>query len=52
MRGVCAHVINSINQSNSVNRVVVTSSIAAILSEADLQELVRRPVIYEGPVSR
>ena len=47
MRGVCAHVINSINQSNSVNRVVVTSSIAAILSEADLQELVRRPVIYE-----
>ncbi|MBP84982.1 MAG: diaminohydroxyphosphoribosylaminopyrimidine deaminase, partial [Verrucomicrobiales bacterium] len=42
MRGVCAHVIDSINRSNSVNRVIVTSSIAAIISEADLQELVRR----------
>lgn len=47
MRGVCEHVIASINNSGTVNRVVVTSSIAAIISEADLQELVRRPVFYE-----
>ena len=44
---VCDHVIESINQSGTVGRVVVTSSIAAIMSEADLQELVRRPVFYE-----
>ena len=43
MRGVCAHVIDSVNRSNSVNRVIVTT-IAAIISEADLKELVRRPV--------
>ena len=30
-----------------MNRVIVTSSVAAIISEADLQELVRRPVLYE-----
>ena len=47
MRGVCKHIIDSINRSNSVNRVIVTSSIAAIISEADLKELVRRPVFYE-----
>ena len=47
MRGVCEHIIASVNQSETVNRVVVTSSIAAIISEADLQELVRRPVFYE-----
>lgn len=44
---VCGHMINSINQSGSVNRVIVTSSIAAVISEMDLQELVRRPVLYE-----
>ncbi|MDB4149995.1 NAD-dependent epimerase/dehydratase family protein [Pseudomonadales bacterium] len=44
---VCDHVINSINLSDSVNRVVVTSSIAAVMSETDTQELVRRPVLYE-----
>ncbi|MFU8817054.1 MAG: NAD-dependent epimerase/dehydratase family protein [Pseudomonadales bacterium] len=44
---VCDHVINSVNESASVNRVIVTSSIAAVLSEADIKELVRRPVIYE-----
>jgi len=44
---VCDHVINSINSSDSVNRVVVTSSIAGVLGEADVQELVRRPVLYE-----
>ena len=43
----CANVINSVNRSESVTRVVVTSSIAAVISEMDLQELVRRPVFYE-----
>jgi nucleoside-diphosphate-sugar epimerase len=47
VRRVCDHIIRSVNESGSVNRVVVTSSIAAIMSEADLQELVHRPVIYE-----
>jgi nucleoside-diphosphate-sugar epimerase len=44
---VCDHIIESIDRSETVNRVVVTSSTAAVMSEADLQELVRRPVIYE-----
>ncbi len=44
---VCDHIIASINKSHSVSRVVVTSSIAAILSEGDIHELVRRPVLYE-----
>lgn len=43
----CEHIIESIDRSQTVNRVVLTSSIAAVMSEADLQELVRRPVIYE-----
>jgi nucleoside-diphosphate-sugar epimerase len=43
----CDHIIASINGSGSVNRVVVTSSIAAVISEMDLQEIVRRPVFYE-----
>lgn len=43
----CRHIIESVNRSESVNRVVVTSSLAAIISEADLEELKRRPVIYE-----
>ncbi|RZO70273.1 MAG: NAD-dependent epimerase/dehydratase family protein [OM182 bacterium] len=47
MRGVCEHVINSVNQSGTVTRVVVTSSTAAIISEMDLKELIRRPVLYE-----
>lgn len=44
---VCNHIIASVNQSATVTRVIVTSSIAAVISEADLQELVRRPVCYE-----
>jgi dihydroflavonol-4-reductase len=44
---VCRNVIDSLDRSGTVGRVVVTSSIAAIMSEADLQELVRRPVFYE-----
>ncbi|NBC23308.1 MAG: NAD-dependent epimerase/dehydratase family protein [Gammaproteobacteria bacterium] len=47
VRRVCDHVIASVDASDSVNRVVVTSSIAAVISEADLQEFVRRPVFYE-----
>ena len=44
---VCDHIIESVNKSGSVTRVVVTSSIAAIISEADIQEVARRPVFYE-----
>jgi nucleoside-diphosphate-sugar epimerase len=44
---VCGHVIDSINKSETVNRVVLTSSVAAVISEMDLQEVVRRPVFYE-----
>jgi len=44
---VCDHIIASIEKSGSVRRVVVTSSIAAVISEMDLQELVRRPILDE-----
>jgi dihydroflavonol-4-reductase len=44
---VCDHVIASVNGSGSVTRVIVTSSVAAVISEMDLQEVVRRPVFYE-----
>lgn len=44
---VCNSIIASVNGSGSVNRVIVTSSIAAVMDEADIQELVRRPVLYE-----
>ena len=47
VKRVCDHVIASVDASGSVSRVIVTSSIAAVLSEADIKELVRRPVIYE-----
>ncbi len=47
VKKVCDHIINSVNQSETVNRVVVTSSVAAVMSEMDLDELVRRPVLYE-----
>ena len=47
VRRVCQHIINSINNSGSVTRVVVTSSIAAVISEADIFEVARRPVFYE-----
>jgi len=43
----CAHIIASVNGSGSVTRVVVTSSIAAVISEADIHEVTRRPVFYE-----
>jgi nucleoside-diphosphate-sugar epimerase len=44
----CDHIIASINGARTVSRVVVTSSVAAVISEMDLQEIVRRPVFYEG----
>jgi nucleoside-diphosphate-sugar epimerase len=44
---VCAHVIESVEKSETVTRVVLTSSVAAVISEMDLQEIVRRPVFYE-----
>ncbi len=47
VRRVCNHIIESINKAGTVSRVIVTSSIAAILTEGDIQELVRRPVLYE-----
>jgi nucleoside-diphosphate-sugar epimerase len=47
VRRVCGHIVASVNASRSVSRVVVTSSIAAVISEVDLQEFVRRPVFYE-----
>jgi nucleoside-diphosphate-sugar epimerase len=47
VRRTCEHIIASVEASETVGRVVVTSSIAAVMSEADLQELVRRPVFYE-----
>ncbi len=43
----CAHVIASVNGSGSVTRVVVTSSVAAVISEMDLEEIRRRPVFNE-----
>ena len=41
------HIIASVNKSETVTRVVVTSSVAAVISEADIHELERRPVLYE-----
>lgn len=47
VKRVCDHVIASVNGADTVTRVVVTSSIAAVMSEADMQEFVRRPVFHE-----
>lgn len=47
VRRTCDHIIASVADSGSVRRVVVTSSIAAIISEADITELQRRPVVDE-----
>lgn len=47
VKRVCKHVIKSIEKSGSVTRVVVTSSVAAVIMEGDIYELVRRPVCYE-----
>jgi nucleoside-diphosphate-sugar epimerase len=47
VRRTCDHIIASVNASRTIGRVVVTSSVAAVISEMDLQEVVRRPVFYE-----
>jgi nucleoside-diphosphate-sugar epimerase len=47
VRRTCDHIVASIERSESVRRVVVTSSIAAVISEADIGELARRPVVDE-----
>jgi len=47
VKRTCDHIINSINESKTVNRVIVTSSVAAVISEATIYELIRRPVLYE-----
>jgi len=47
VKHVCGHIIDSVNESGSVNRVVVTSSIAAVVSETNFDEMVKRPVVYE-----
>ena len=55
VRRTCDHIIASVNGSGSVTRVVVTSSVAAIISEMDLQEVqARRPVVawLRRPLSR
>lgn len=43
----CDHIIGSVERSGSVRRVLVTSSVAAVISEADITELLRRPVCDE-----
>lgn len=47
VKKVCDHIIGSVNKSGTISRVIVTSSVAAVISEMDLQELVRRPVCDE-----
>lgn len=47
VKEVCDHIIKSVNESDSVNRVVVTSSVAAVVSESNFDEMVKRPVVYE-----
>ncbi len=47
IKRVCDHIIRSVNESGTVARVIVTSSVAAVVSEMDLEEIARRPVFYE-----
>ena len=47
VRRTCDHIIASVERSATVRRVVVTSSLAAVIAEADIAELVRRPVVDE-----
>ena len=47
VRRVCEHIVASVNNSGSVQRVIVTSSIAAMIDEVDVYEFKRRPVLYE-----
>lgn len=47
VRRTCDHIIASVEASGSVRRIVVTSSLAAVISEADITELARRPIVDE-----
>ena len=47
VRATCEHIVQSINNSGTVSRLIFTSSIAGIISEISLSELVSRPVLYE-----
>ena len=47
VRRTCDHIIASVEGAGTVRRVVVTSSLAAIISEADITELQRRPIVDE-----
>jgi nucleoside-diphosphate-sugar epimerase len=47
VRRTCDHIVASVEASSTVRRVVVTSSVAAVVSEADMTELIRRPVVDE-----
>ncbi len=47
---VCNDMVQAIDQTETLRRVVLTSSIAAVIAEADINELVRRPVIDEDRV--
>ena len=44
---VCDHIAESVNNAETVSRVIVTSSVAAVVSESNFSEMVNRPVIYE-----
>ena len=43
----CVAPRSSIDKSETVGRVIVTSSLATVLTEADPQEWARRPVLYD-----
>ena len=47
VRRTCDHIIASVDGAPSVRRVLVTSSVAAVISEADINEMARRPVLDE-----
>lgn len=42
------YIIDSINKSKTVTRLIYTSSVAAVIHEVSVQEYVNRPVFYEG----
>ena len=43
----CKHIVESINKAGTISRMIFTSSIAGIISEISLTELLKRPVLYE-----
>jgi len=42
------HIVESVNKSGTVSRLIYTSSVAAVLHESDLEEFARRPVMWDG----